>query len=109
MNIRRLLLGPKYYHYAIYDMALQFFDKSDAIGNDILYLPGHPDNQSEVLQFLQSEGLVTIDRFGVRITERGKCRRASGFVRELIVERIKLLAVILSVIVALITLIGFYC
>lgn len=105
MSIWRLLLGIKYYHYAIYDTALRFFDNSDTIHNDILYQPGYPDNQAEVFRFLQSEGLVEIDKYGVHITEKGKCRRNSGFVRELVIERVKLLGIVLSTIVALITLI----
>jgi len=109
MSLKFIIYGNQYYHCKIYDLALKFFTNSDFISYELLYSGNPPENTTVVFKFLESEGLVKFDRYGVKITEKGKKMVTSGgFMRNLLIERIKFVGVIAGIISVLIAIITFF-
>jgi hypothetical protein len=93
-----IIYGKSYYHYNIYDTVLYAFKNMDNISNDILYKDA-PENMNSVFEFLQREGMVSIEKLSVRITEKRKAFLYSGgYKRKLLNERITFLAIIVAAI-----------
>ena len=98
MDFKKLIYGGAYYRCKMYDIALECFKNSDHMSYDRLY-KNAPDNVISVYEFLQSEGMCRLDRYGVSITERGKTRLLKGgYVRMLLFERLTRLSVIIAII-----------
>jgi len=82
----------------MYDYGLQCFKNSDSIPNEILYGNNPHPNTSDVFQGLADEGMVIIDRYGVSITAKGKDMIASGgFLRRLLIERLKIVGIVVGI------------
>ena len=103
--IHKILYGSEYYHYAICDAVLDYFSKTDHISNEALYCNA-PEGQTSVIEFLSSEGMIRIDRYGISITEKGKIKRAGGgYRRQAFWNRIARLGIIIAIISGLISIV----
>jgi hypothetical protein len=110
MDLKTLLYGKSYHLFAIYDLALRFFENSDFISNELFYKGTPPPDQDAVFSFLRDEGLVSIERYGIRITEKGKAKLArGGFKRQLLKERVTFLGIIVGLVGGVLGIIAFIC
>jgi hypothetical protein len=101
---RKIVYGNSYIFCFIRDKCLEFFKNADYIGNEILYTGSEPPEQTEVLEFLESEEMIKFEKQGVRITQKGKeMRDTGGYRRQLFFKRITFLAIITAAICAIAT------
>jgi len=108
--INKTLYGKSYYHYFMYDYTLDFFKYADHISFEILYKGSPPPEMSSVIEFLNSEGMLQIGKYGVNITEKGKARRTSGgYRRKKLNKRLINFSIIIGTISALVTIIAVFC
>jgi len=99
MDFNKVLYGNSYYYYKSCDIALKCFDNSDYIGKDRLHSRLIPPDFDMVFEFLSQERMVVINTDGTRITQRGKMKRATGgFLVNVLINRIKVLGIIIGII-----------
>ncbi len=96
--------------YLFYDKALSLFEKNDFLSYETLHRATPPADMYQIFEFLESEGLLKIDRHGVTITEKGRLKvKSGGFRRQLFKERAIFASVVIGSIAGIVSIIAFFC
>ncbi|MEG1935113.1 MAG: hypothetical protein RR141_03905 [Rikenellaceae bacterium] len=103
-----MIYGNRYYRYSMNDIALDCFENTDSISYDLLNKRGsYPPDFHSIYDFLASDGMCSIGKYGITITEKGKTKRLSGgYVRDLLRQRLTYLSIIIGIAGGIITIIA---
>lgn len=99
MDFYKLIYGSRYSRYKIYDIALSYFKNADCLSFYDLEKAGkYPPDFHSVFDFLASEGMCKISKYGICITEKGKVMMLNGgYIRDLLRQRLTFLSVIIAI------------
>jgi len=109
MNFKKIIYGDDYEFLYYLDYLLKCFDGFDMIDNDRMFANGAPFNIDEIVFQAEKDGLVNIEKWGVKITVMGKRhRKTGGYKRRALYKRLGYLGAIIGVVSAIIAIIAYF-
>lgn len=102
--MRKFIFGSDYIYLYELDLVLKFFKTSDFISNHIFYGNNPPPDFDNVVRQLETDGMISIDKHGVRITLKGKMKvRRGGYRIDAMKKRIAFAGIIIGCIASIIS------
>ncbi len=103
MDLDELLYGKAYRFYYFLDILLSGFENSDYISFDQLNKGSKLLDFDLVIKQLADDGMIKLERDGVRITLKGKAKHESGgYKRTILRKRVSFIAIMIGAIAAMI-------
>jgi hypothetical protein len=107
VTVKEIIYGKEYPYLCFLDFTLAMFKNIDFINNNTLYKSDSPPDFDNTLRQLETDGMLIINKNGVRITLKGKQKlRKGGYKQKAFVNRLTFFLITIGTIASAITIIG---